>query len=123
MSKTAELRQLITAQLNTISGVTYYREAPDDASYPYKTFELTTANLGDLNRDDIDLCVDIWDHNTNSKAVETIADAVEDLFNAKNMPQTGILPTFFRDSRYQVTEDDKTIQHIQLHFLVQSYIR
>ena len=123
MSKTAELRQLITAQLNTISGVTYYREAPDDASYPYKTFELTTANLGDLNRDDIDLCVDIWDHNTNSKAVENIADAVEDLFNAKNMPQAGILPTFFRDSRYQVTEDDKTIQHIQLHFLVQSYIR
>lgn len=123
MSKTAELRQLITAQLNTISGVTYYREAPDDAIYPYKTFELTTANLGDLNRDDIDLCVDIWDHNTNSKAVETIADAVENLFNAKNLPQTGILPTFFRDSRYQVTEDDKTIQHIQLHFLVQSYIR
>lgn len=123
MSKTAELRQLITAQLNTIPGVTYYREAPDDASYPYKTFELTTANLGDLNRDDIDLCVDIWDHNTNSKAVETIADAVENLFNAKNLPQTGILPTFFRDSRYQVTEDDKTIQHIQLHFLVQSYIR
>ena len=103
--------------------MTYYREAPDDASYPYKTFELTTANLGDLNRDDIDLCVDIWDHNTNSKAVETIADAVENLFNAKNLPQTGILPTFFRDSRYQVTEDDKTIQHIQLHFLVQSYIR
>ncbi len=123
MSKTAELRQLITAQLNTASGITYYRDAPDDAKYPYKTFELTAANLGDINRDDIDLCVDIWDHSTNCKAVEIIADEIENLFNAKNLPQPGILPTFFRDSRYQVTEDDKTIQHIQLHFLVHNYVR
>lgn len=123
MSKTADLRQLIRTQLNTITGESYYRHAPDDAVYPYKTFELSRSNFGDLARDDIDLCIDVWDHATNPKTVERIADSIEDLFNAKNLPQAHILPTFFRDSRYPVIEDDKTIQHIQLHFSVQNYIR
>lgn len=123
MSKTANLRQLIVAQLNTTTGATYYRNAPDNAAYPYKTFELSRANLGDLARDDIDLCVDIWDHTADSKAVDLIADAIDELFNATNLPQDNILPTFFRDSRYTVTEDDKTIQHIQIHFTVQNYTR
>ena len=120
MSKTANLRQLIVAQLNTTTGATYYRNAPDNAAYPYKTFELSRANLGDLARADIDLCVDIWDHAADSKAVDLIADAIDELFNATNLPQDNILPTFFRDSRYTVTEDDKTIQHIQMHFTVQN---
>lgn len=123
MSKTADLRKLITAQLNATEGKTYYRTAPDNAKYPYKTFELSTTNLGDLARDDIDLCIDVWDHARDSKAVDAIADSVEDLFNAANLPRAHILPTFFRESRYPVTEDDKTIQHIQLHFLVQNYVR
>ena len=123
MSKTANLRQLIVAQLNTTTGATYYRNAPDNAAYPYKTFELSRANLGDLARDDIDLCVDIWDHAADSKAVDLIADAIDELFNATNLPQDNILPTFVRDSRYTVTEDDKTIQHIQMHFTVQNYTR
>lgn len=121
MSKTADLRKLITAQLNTVPGATYYRNAAADATYPYKTFELSRANLGDLARDDIDLCVDVWDHGADTKAVDLIADSIEDLFNAVNLPQETILPTFFRDSRYPVKEEDKTIQHIQLHFLVQNY--
>ena len=123
MSKTANLRQLIVAQLNTTTGATYYRNAPDNAAYPYKTFELSRANLGDLARDDIDLCVDIWDHAADSKAVDLIADAIDELFNATNLPQDNILPTFFRDSRYTVDEDDKAIQHIQMHFTVQNYTR
>ena len=123
MSKTANLRQLIVAQLNTTTGATYYRNAPDNAAYPYKTFELSRANLGDLARDDIDLCVDIWDHAADSKAVDLIADAIDELFNATNLPQDNILPTFFRDRLYTVTEDDKTIHDIQMHFTVQNYTR
>ena len=123
MSKTEELRKLITAQLNTVSGATYYRYAPSTAVYPYKTFELSRINLQDLERDDIDLCVDIWDHATDPKVVDGIADAIEMLLNAQNLPQAHILPTFFRDSRYPVEEDDKTIQHVQIHFTVQNYTR
>lgn len=123
MSKTAELRKLINTQLEGVNGGTYYRNAPDCAEYPYKTFDLANANLGDLARDDLDLTIDIWDHASDSKAIDLIADAIEALFNATNMPQTSILPTFFRDTRYPVAEDDKDIQHIQMHFMVQNYTR
>lgn len=121
--KTAELRALITARLNTLDGVTYYRHASDSATYPYKTFELTRVSLSDLARDDYDLTVDIWDRLADPKRADTIADEMEELFNAENLPQDGILPTFFRDNRYPVNEDDKLLQHVQLHFLVQNYTR
>ncbi len=121
MSKTADLRKLITAQLNTTAGATYYLTAADDADYPYKTFELSRFNLGDLARDDIDLCIDLWDKHTDTKRIDAIADQLEDLFNAVNLPQETILPTIFRDSRYPVVDEDKTIKHIQMHFTVQNY--
>lgn len=121
MSKTADLRKLITAQLNTTAGATYYLTAPDDADYPYKTFELSRIALGDLARDDVDLCIDLWDKHTDTKRIDEIADRLEDLFNAANLPQETILPTFFRESRYPVINEDKTIKHIQMHFMVQNY--
>ena len=121
MSKTADLRKLITAQLNTTAGATYYLTAPADADYPYKTFELSRIALGDLARDDIDLCIDLWDKHTDTKRIDEIADQLEDLFNAANLPQETILPTFFRESRYPVIDEDKTIKHIQMHFTVQNY--
>ena len=121
MSKTADLRKLITAQLNTIQGVTYYRNAPKDASYPYKTFELSRVDMGNSHRDDVDLCVDVWDHDTDQKKADEIADQIEELFDSVNLPQATILPTFFRDNRIPVNEPDLTIQHIQLHFLVENY--
>ena len=121
MSKTAALRKLIVSKLNTVPGGSYYLHADDRASYPYKTFELSRISLGDLARDDIDLCVDIWDIAADSKQVDEIADQIEVLFNATNIAQETILPTFFRESRYPVVDEDKTIQHIQMHFTVQNY--
>lgn len=123
MSKTHDLRTLITAQLGTLSGVAgiYHRMAPRDAAYPYIVFTLEQHALRDLSRDDIDLCVDVWDRSDNPTVAEGIADAAEALFNAANLPQTTILPTVFRDNRYPVEDDDKLLQHIQLHFTVQNY--
>lgn len=122
MSKTADLRKLIKTQLNTTDGKTYYLTAPDDAGYPYKTFELSRFDLGDLVRDDIDLCVDVWDKHTDTKHIDAIADQIEELFNAVNLPQETILPTIFRESRYPIADDDKNIKHIQMHFTVQNYV-
>ncbi len=119
MSKTATLRKLVTTQLQTVRGGTYHRKAPDDAEYPYKTFTLTSVSFVDV-RDDFDLCVDIW-HRGDWKDVEEIADQIEKLFQNANLPQSTILPTFFRENRYNLEDPDKTLQHIQLRFLVQLY--
>ncbi len=120
MSKTADLRQLITAQMNTVDGETYFRRAADDAVFPYKVFDLN-VNLSDLARDDYELIVDIWDKAENTKTIDVIADDIEDLLNAANLPQATILPTFFRESRLYVEDPDRDIKHAQLRFSVQNY--
>lgn len=119
MSKTADLRKLVREQLQTTQGETYHREASERAAFPYKTFTLESVSFMDA-RDDFELCVDIW-HRGDWKVVEEIADQVEKLFQNTNLPQSTILPTFFRESRYNLEDPDKTLQHIQLRFQVQLY--
>ncbi len=119
MSKTADLRKLVREQLQTTRGETYHREASERAAFPYKTFTLNSVSFMDA-RDDFDLCVDIW-HRGDWKVVEEIADQIEKLFQNTNLPQSTILPTFFREGRYNLEDPDKTLQHIQLRFQVQLY--
>lgn len=119
MSKTSDLRKLVKEQLQTTQGDTYHREASNDATFPYKTYTLKSVTFTDA-RDDFDLCVDIW-HRGDWKVVEEIADQIEKLFQNTNLPQSTILPTFFRESRYNLEDPDKTLKHIQLRFAVQLY--
>lgn len=119
MGKTAHLRRLVREQLQTVPGETYHKSAPPSAAYPYKTFRLKSISFEE-NRNDYDLCVDIW-HRGDPKIAEDIADQIEKLFQSTNLPQDYILPTFFRDSRHDLEDPDKTLHHIQLRFLVQLY--
>ena len=119
MSKTSDLRKLVKEQLQTTQGDTYHREASNDATFPYKTYTLKSVTFTDA-RDDFDLCVDIW-HRGDWKVVEEMADQIEKLFQNTNLPQSTILPTFFRESRYNLEDPDKTLKHIQLRFAVQLY--
>lgn len=120
MSKTKALRKLVHEQLQTVPGATYHRHAPKDTAYPYKTFQLTGGAFIDA-RDDLDLEVDIWDRTLDPKVIEDIADQIEALFGAANMPAPPIYPTFFREARFTLDDPDKNLQHIRLRFLVQLY--
>ena len=121
MSKTMMLRKLITEKLRTVSGETHYKQATSSTGYPYKTFTLESINFPDSTRDDFDLVVDIWDRSPDPGSAEEIADQIEALFNVSNIPRPPIFPTFFRDGRNLIDDPDKTLQHIQLHFIVQLY--
>ena len=119
MSKTAKLRKLVRETIQSVPGESYHQSAPADAVFPYKTFTLKSVTFTE-DRDDFDLCVDIWGRG-DWKTVEEIADQIEELFRGNNLPQDTILPTFFRDSRHNLEDPDKSLQHIQLHFQVQLY--
>jgi hypothetical protein len=71
------------------------------------------------DRDDLELEVDLWDRAPDPKPLEDIADQVEALFNDTIYPEPPIYPAFFRENRYDLDDPDKTLQHIQLRFLVQ----
>lgn len=119
MSYTNDLRKLIKAQLDTLPGQTYHKSADDQASYPYKVYDLERVDMGDLTREDYALCIDLWDRDGDWKRAWDMADQVKALFWGVNLPQETILPTFFPEGAYPVDDKDKQLQHIQLHFSVQ----
>lgn len=121
MSKTTTLRKLVTEKLQTTQGQTYHRTASTDAVYPYKIYNMTSVAFPDSLRDDFELEVDIWDRAKDWKRIEELADQIERLFNDANLPTPPIFPTFFRENRYNLDDPDKTLQHIQMRFLVQLY--
>lgn len=119
MAKTKNLRKLIMEKLQTVTGGTYHKNAPKDASYPYKVFTLSSATFPNLDRDDVSLEIDLWNRSDDPKALEDIADDIEALFDGAIYQAPPIYPAFFRENRFDLEDPDKTLQHIQLRFLVQ----
>lgn len=121
MSKTAALRKLVRETLQTVQGETYHKRPSATAKYPYKVFRLASVDFPNSDRDDLTLEVDIWDrnHSDDPKVAEEIADQIEALFNSTINPQPPLYPAFFRDGRFDLEDPDKTLQHIQLRFIVQ----
>ena len=120
MSKTNELRKIIQSNLNTIVK-SAYREIDDKEKFPYVVYDFETIDLGDISRDDLILIVDVWGYGKDPAEIEDIADRIEKLFNAANLPGEEVLPTFYRVSRQPISDDDKRIIHRQLKFQIQNY--
>ena len=119
MSKTKSLRKLVNEKLQTVPGETYHKKASKTATYPYKVFRLASVAFPNIDRDDMELEVDLWNRGEDQKPLEDIADDIEALFNGTIYPAPPIYPAFFRENRYDLEDPDKDLQHIQLRFLVQ----
>lgn len=120
MSKTNALRKIIQSNINSIV-TSYYRDADIDASYPYAVYNFENIDLGDISRDDLILVIDVWGKGKDTSEVEEIADKLEALFNAANMPSEEVLPTFYRIGRKPIDDEDKTLIRRELKFQVQNY--
>lgn len=120
MSKTIALREIIQQNLNTIIK-SYYRIADAQAKFPYAVYDFETIDLGDIYRDDLILIIDIWGKGKDTSTIEDIADQIEAMFNAANLPGEEVLPTFYRISRKPIDDDDKTLMRRQLKFQIQNY--
>lgn len=121
--RTNSLRKLIQQRLKTVGSLkgVYYKHADDDAMYPHAVFSLIYINSADVSRSDYELEINLWDKSGKSFDIEEIADEIEDLFGLENLPQSDILPTFYKENRKTVEDDDKKIDHRQLTFTVQLY--
>ncbi len=122
MSKTYELRKIISLLLEQTEGKAYYENSSDEADFPYKVYSFENIDLGDMERDDLILVVDIWGKD-NVIEVEEIADSIENTFNCLNAPTTTSFPTFYRISRKPIEDEDKRIKRRQLKFQIQNYYK
>ena len=120
MNKTNALRTIIQSNIDQIVK-SYYRKASKDKIYPHAVYDFENIDLGDISRDDLILVIDLWDHGEDTTQIEDLADAIETIFNAVNMPNEEVLPTFYRISRKPIDDEDKMIMHRQLKFQVQNY--
>ena len=120
MSKTNRLREIIQAKINSHLQC-FYRTADSETSFPHAVYDFESIDLGDINRDDLILIIDIWGKGKDTSQIEEIADNIETIFNAANLPSEEVLPTFYRISRKPIDDEDKTIIHRQLKFQIQNY--
>jgi len=120
MNKTNSLRKIIQSKINPIIK-SYYRVADPKADFPRAVYDFENIDLGDLSRDDLILIVDLWDEGNDTSRIEDIADQIEEMFNAANLPDENVLPTFYRISRKPIDDEDKTLMRRQLKFQIQNY--
>lgn len=121
VSKTYELRKVITNLLQKTGKQVYYDEADNNATYPYIVYTLESVNFGNTYRDDILLTVDVWDRNRNSIPVENLTDEIEKHLNFKNIPNEKVLPTIFLEHRSSIQDPDKMIRRRQIKATIQNY--
>ena len=122
-SRTNDLKVLLTNKFKTLTQNVYFEQAADSALYPHIVFDFREIDLGDINRQDYVLEVDIWTKGTNTTTIDELADSVEDLLQAENLPQTRILPTFYKIDRRSIIDQDKNLKHRQVRFQIQNYKR
>ena len=120
MSKTNALRKIIYKNMNSIVK-TYFRKADKENIYPHAVYDFENIDLGDISRDDLILIIDIWDKGNDTSKIEEIADQIEEMFNAANLPNEEVLPTFYRIGRKPIDDVDKTLMRRQLKFQIQNY--
>ena len=120
MSKTISIRKIIQKNIETIVKC-YYRESDANAFYPYAVYDFENIDLGDIHRDDLILTIDLWGKGRDTSQIEEMADQIERIFNAANLPWENVLPTFYRISRKPIDDEDKTLIRRQLKFQVQNY--
>lgn len=120
MSKTNALRKIIQSNIKSIVK-SYYRVADAKADFPHAVYDFENIDLGDINRDDLILIIDIWGKGKDTSQIEEIADQIEAMFNAANLPNDEVLPTFYRISRKPIDDEDKTLIRRQLKFQIQNY--
>lgn len=122
-TRTKDLIELIQTKLKTLANKVYYEQAEDGALYPHIVFEFKEVNLGDLSRQDYILEVNVWTKGYKSTEADELADKVEDLLQAANLPQTRILPTFYKIDRKSIIDQDKEIKHRMVRFQIQNYVK
>ena len=128
---TLELKKAIETFIKTKATRVYQRKAPAKASFPYVVWNLPSSDSGYSEREDIILEVDIWDNSNLTIVIDTLTGNIDgdgDIKNPsglhrKNIFSDGVLSAkIYRTNRYEIEDEDKTLERRQLRYKIQTYL-
>lgn len=100
----------------------YYLEAPKEAAYPYKVFEVIRASERE-GMQTYNLEVNVWDQHAHYSRAEALMDALEQKLHRCNHTTNEFFIRIFRGQRQNVTDPDKSIKRVREQFEMQVYLR
>lgn len=106
------LRKLLHPYLKSIHPRVYFQDAPDDAQFPYLTYDFTQIVNDGEEFETVALDIDGWDMpaNGDTTALETLMQNVNDLLNKKTLTAEGLAVTFYLDRKIPLRDDNKNIR-------------
>lgn len=112
MAKTNDLRKAITSLLSTYCDNVYYKKAKNNADYPYVTYYISKYPIESISQYDLE--IHVWAKDV--KLAENIADMVDNGLNETIYRDSKRCFSIDLNSRFNVEDEDKSIEHIVLRF-------
>ena len=128
-----ELKKMICTFLKTKTANVYpYDSVPVNAVLPYTTYSLESS-ITDTNQkmERFTLIVDNWDNNSDTTVLETVTGSIDGdgnkvsatgLHEKKYFVSGTLQASFYREGRFEVTDEDPSIKRRQLRYEVQVYL-
>lgn len=106
------LRKLLHPFLKSIHPRVYFQDAPDDAQFPYLTYDFTQITNDGEEFETVALDIDGWDMPVggDTTALENLMESVNDALNKKTLTAEGLAITFYLDRKIPLRDDNPAIK-------------
>lgn len=120
--RTNDVADIIGAYLKTKHSRVYRSKAPSERIFPYVVYSFESVN-SDYPAEDIYLNVDIYeDSDVSTRAVETLADAIDEGLNHQVKIENNINMHFEREQRQSIDVQELVEAYlINIRYVVRTY--